>query len=36
MHKGLIDKDWLAAKPKCRKYLHWPVSFAMVWLKQHS
>jgi SAM-dependent methyltransferase len=26
-----IDEDWLLSKPKWRKYLHWPVSFALVW-----
>jgi SAM-dependent methyltransferase len=27
----VIDEAWLATKPKWRKYLHWPVSFALVW-----
>jgi SAM-dependent methyltransferase len=27
----LIDEGWLLAKPKWRAYLHWPVSFVMVW-----
>jgi SAM-dependent methyltransferase len=26
-----IDEDWLRTKPKWRKYLHWPVSFALTW-----
>lgn len=28
-----IDHDWLQTKPKWRKYLNWPVSYAMVWRK---
>jgi SAM-dependent methyltransferase len=27
----VIDEEWLRAKPKWRPYLHWPVSFALVW-----
>jgi hypothetical protein len=27
----VIDEDWLLTKPKCREYMHWPVSFALVW-----
>ena len=27
----VIDEDWLTTKPKWRRYLNWPVSFAMVW-----
>jgi len=30
----IIDEDWLRTKPKWREYLHWPVSFALVW--RHS
>jgi predicted TPR repeat methyltransferase len=30
----VIDEDWLLTKPKWREYLHWPVSFALVW--RHS
>lgn len=30
-NERLIDKDWLLTKPKWREYLHWPVSFALVW-----
>lgn len=26
-----IDEAWLKTKPKWRPFLHWPVSFAMVW-----
>ena len=26
-----IDEEWLKTKPKWRQYLHWPVSFALVW-----
>ncbi len=29
----VIDEDWLKTKPKWRRYLNWPVSFAMVWVK---
>jgi SAM-dependent methyltransferase len=29
----VIDEAWLAGKPKWRPYLHWPVSFALVWRK---
>jgi SAM-dependent methyltransferase len=28
-----IDENWLLSKPKWRPYLHWPVSFALVWSK---
>lgn len=27
----VIDESWLETKPKWRQFLHWPVSFAMVW-----
>jgi SAM-dependent methyltransferase len=27
----VVDEDWLLTKPKWRQYLHWPISFAMVW-----
>lgn len=27
----VIDEDWLQTKPKWRPYLHWPISYAMVW-----
>jgi len=27
----VIDEAWLETKPKWRPYLHWPVSFAVVW-----
>lgn len=27
----VIDEAWLKTKPKWRKHLNWPVSFAMVW-----
>lgn len=27
----VIDEEWLKTKPKWRRYLNWPVSFAMVW-----
>jgi SAM-dependent methyltransferase len=32
----VIDNDWLVDKPKWRKYLHWPVSFALVWRRTSS
>lgn len=31
MREGLIDGEWLAAKPKWRQYEHHPISFALVW-----
>lgn len=31
MDEGLIDADWLAAKPKWEKYAGLPISFSMVW-----
>ena len=33
MEEGVIDDDWLRAKPKWAKYRQWPVSYAMVWRK---
>jgi hypothetical protein len=27
----VIDEHWLETKPKWRRFLHWPVSFVMVW-----
>lgn len=36
MTEGLVDEDWVAAKPKWRKHLHRPVSFAMVWAKDQA
>jgi len=30
----IIDEEWLKTKPKWRRYLNWPVSFAMVWEKR--
>jgi SAM-dependent methyltransferase len=27
----VIDETWLETKPKWRRYLNWPISFAMVW-----
>lgn len=33
MREGLVDEEWLAAKPKWRPYEHRPVSFALVWRK---
>lgn len=30
----VIDEAWLATKPKWRPYLHWPVSFALVWRRR--
>jgi SAM-dependent methyltransferase len=29
----VIDEAWLATKPKWRPYLNWPVSFALVWIR---
>jgi SAM-dependent methyltransferase len=31
LRECVIDEQWLLGKPKWRKYLGWPVSFAMVW-----
>lgn len=31
--EGVIDDEWLAKKPQWKKWLHHPVSFAMVWRK---
>ncbi len=33
MQECVIDEDWLTTKPKWRPYLHWPVSYGMVWRK---
>ena len=33
MIEGLVDDDWIAAKPKWVQHRHHPVSFAMVWRK---
>jgi hypothetical protein len=33
MHEGVVDAEWLAAKPKWEKYRNRPMSFAMVWKK---
>lgn len=32
----VIDEEWLATKPKWRTYLHWPVSFALVWRRNRA
>jgi hypothetical protein len=31
MDEGVVDDEWLAAKPKWAKYWQRPVSYAMVW-----
>jgi len=31
MDEGLIDEEWLQAKPKWEKYAGLPISFSMVW-----
>jgi SAM-dependent methyltransferase len=36
MIEGVVDEDWLAAKPKWQKHLHRPVSFAIVWAKDQA
>jgi hypothetical protein len=36
MEEGIVDDDWLTAKPKWSPYLHHPVSFAMVFNKRES
>jgi SAM-dependent methyltransferase len=33
MEEGIVDDEWLAAKPKWEKYRLRPVSYAMVWRK---
>ncbi|MEQ9642184.1 MAG: class I SAM-dependent methyltransferase [Alphaproteobacteria bacterium] len=33
MRECVIDEAWLTSKPKWRPYLHWPVSYGMVWRK---
>jgi hypothetical protein len=30
----VIDERWLETKPKWRRYLHWPISFALVWRRE--
>jgi SAM-dependent methyltransferase len=34
MEEGVIEKEWIAAKPKWAMYRNEPVSFAMVWRKE--
>jgi SAM-dependent methyltransferase len=36
MDEGVVDDAWLAKKPRWRRLLHHPVSFAMVWRKAES
>ena len=31
LEECVIDEAWLESKPKWRRYLNWPVSFALVW-----
>lgn len=33
MVEGLVDENWIAAKPKWSRYRNQPVSFALVWEK---
>lgn len=33
MVEGLVDEEWIAAKPKWAQYRNHPVTFAMVWQK---
>ena len=33
MVEGLVNDDWIAAKPKWERFRHHPVSFAMAWRK---
>lgn len=35
MHEGLVDEEYLATKPKWSQYRDCPISFAMVWQKEH-
>ena len=34
MDEGVVDDEWLAKKPKWKKYFSRPVSFSMVWCKR--
>ncbi|HEV8284046.1 MAG TPA: class I SAM-dependent methyltransferase [Chitinophagaceae bacterium] len=34
MDEGIIDADWIAKKPKWKKYENWPVSYSFVWQKK--
>jgi hypothetical protein len=34
MLEGLVDEDWIKAKPKWESFRSRPVSFAMVWTKK--
>ena len=34
MEEGLVDDEWIAAKPKWESWRHRPVTFAMVWAKR--
>lgn len=36
MIEGVVDEDWIAAKPKWQKHRDRPVSFAMVWAKDQA
>jgi SAM-dependent methyltransferase len=31
MRERVVDQDWVAHKPRMGRYLHQPISFAMVW-----
>jgi hypothetical protein len=34
MEEGVVDDDWLAAKPKWARYRNRPISFAMCWSRR--
>lgn len=36
MEEGLVDEAWLAVKPKWRRFLNHPVSYALVWRKYEA
>ncbi|MBX3502724.1 MAG: methyltransferase domain-containing protein [Alphaproteobacteria bacterium] len=36
MIEGVVDEDWVAAKPKWQRHLHRPISFALVWAKDQA
>jgi SAM-dependent methyltransferase len=36
MTEGLVDDDWIAAKPKWQAHRDRPISFAMVWAKDQA
>jgi hypothetical protein len=35
MHERLVDREWVAQRPRMARYMNHPISFAMLW-KQES